>query len=403
MLVATVDRGRAASGPDSDDDATPDAAGKEADEQTLVPDGAEDIMQALHDGSCHRYEHWLAVAAGPRWTSQLLFASCNDGNGAAGVGEDRVAVADGGVEIEHSGGSNWRWDGTYDVSLDPPQVRSLKWSGNFCCGSQAEDGTWDWDRFGGQVKWTAPHCKANGDPPDDETEPRDDETYTFDLIPLLALDPAFTESGWRTTALGRCAAQVDSSGSNGFVTFGDLGAADDASLRVVASKGVLYLEIHDDQWVGPSNQWVADDHVELWISREEQTYMGRCLARSDAAAKQWAVRIADGQVFGGYGHPDPGEIQVARATAPGVTRLRITLPREIGGVTVVYSDGDDGKRQKRLIATSDVRFGAGETLGRFYPIRPDQAVCETRNGRLEPRLVTPRRPRDHAVVGEEGQ
>jgi hypothetical protein len=408
LLVATVDRGRRPLDGDESDNLAPDdeveAVKWEAESPTLVSSETEDNMPPAHGSFCHRYEHWLVVTAGQQWTSQLLFASCNDGNGAAGVGVDRVAVEDGGAEIEHSGGSTTQWGATYDVSLDPPRVRSLRWSELFTLSPQFENGTWDWERFAGQIDWTAPRCMSNGEPPDERSDDEEVETNKFDPIPDLPLDPAFTEGGWRTTGLGGCAASVDSAGKDGFVVFGDAGAADDASLRVVASKKVLYVEIHDDRWVGPSSNWVADDHLELWTSRaSDMTYTARCIAPPDTAAKQWGVRVVDGQVFAGYGHPDPGEIQVARAAAPGVVRLRIALPKEAESATVVYSDSDDGKHQKRLIATSGVRFGAGETLSGFYAIRPDQAVCETRNGRLEPRLVAPHRARDQAVVGDDGQ
>ena len=51
------------------------------------------------------------------------------------------------------------------------------------------------------------------------------------------------------------------------------------------------------------------------------------------------------------------------------------LPDEGSGLTVVYSDSDDGTRQKRLIATSNLEFGRTWTIGSVSPIGPRRAAC----------------------------
>jgi hypothetical protein len=416
MFVATVDLGRAPAEPDDGpgpadgaSDAAVDAGddGGDTDDLPLTSTENEDVTSgpASFGAPCHRYEHWLAVRAGAQWTAQLLVASCNDGYGASGVGEDRITVEDGGVTVGHSGGSNWRWAETSGVGLDPLRVRSEEWTGSFVFGDHVEHGTWSWELFRGRVEWSTPRCTASGDPPPDDPTADDASgaRYTYDSIPQVALDPAFAAGGWKTTALGGCAAYVDSSGDHGFVTFGPPGAADDASMRVVASAdGTLYVEVRDDRWVGPTGNWVADDHVEIWTSSEDESYMDPCLPHPDATPPvQWAVRIADGRVFAGSGHPDAAALHVERARGSAAARLHITLPDKAKAVTVVYSDGDDGAHQKRLIATSAVRFGVTETLGRLNAVKAGDATCAVRDGRLEPRLATPHRARDHAVVGAE--
>ena len=45
------------------------------------------------------------------------------------------------------------------------------------------------------------------------------------------------------------------------------------------------------------------------------------------------------------------------------------------GVTVVYSDSDDGKGQERLIGTSEVRLGKAETIGNTQSVDPENARC----------------------------
>jgi hypothetical protein len=44
-------------------------------------------------------------------------------------------------------------------------------------------------------------------------------------------------------------------------------------------------------------------------------------------------------------------------------------------VTVVYSDSDDGLRQKRLIATSQIERGQEVSLGHLRDIDPQETTC----------------------------
>ena len=67
-------------------------------------------------------------------------------------------------------------------------------------------------------------------------------------------------------------------------------------------------------------------------------------------------------MFPGFGSPEPlAGVEVVRAG--GTARARIPVgdwlkqEAELSSITVVYSDSDDGLRQKRLIATSRSRAG----------------------------------------------
>jgi hypothetical protein len=403
LYVATADRGLAPR--DDGTSAHPAAPGVQGDPPTLSVTDVADVAGPVSFGqSCHRYEFWLIAEGRAARTPQLLYESCNDGYGAAGVGEDRVEVGDREVTIQRSGGSNWRWTNTWRLSLDPLRVRDTEGLGTFTGGWHDEREEWSWDDFRGAVTWSAPTCDAQGSPPEGEFEDDADAApgpeHRFLSIPQVTVEPEFERGGWRTTRLGDCAAHVDSSGTRGFVTHGGVGVADDASLAVVASRdGVLFLELHDDQWTGPTDHWVADDHVELWLAAEPRTYMDACIPRSDdAPPKQWAVRASDGRVFAGFGQPAPADLAVERASVEGVVRMRIVLPRESQAISVVYSDGDDGVHQKRLIATSAVRFGDRASLGELHALSADDAVCTARGGVLRTRS-TRRFARDRAVVG----
>jgi hypothetical protein len=77
-----------------------------------------------------------------------------------------------------------------------------------------------------------------------------------------------------------------------------------------------------------------------------------------------------------------------------VARLKIKIPAGGGNVTLVYSASDDGKEQKRLIATSTVRLGWAATLGVFREVKPEEATCIMRDKRLETKLAPPVKNRD---------
>ena len=70
----------------------------------------------------------------------------------------------------------------------------------------------------------------------------------------------------------------------------------------------------------------------------------------------------------------------------GAARLKITLPKGMAAITLVYSDSDDGKKQERLFATSMLVPGKVETLGALLEINPTIAVCRAEGGKLEPVL-----------------
>ena len=67
-------------------------------------------------------------------------------------------------------------------------------------------------------------------------------------------------------------------------------------------------------------------------------------------------------------------------------RMRIDLPDGFKAITVAYSDSDDGRAQKSLLATSRLVFDVGSSLGQARAIDPARATCSVIAGRLEPVL-----------------
>jgi hypothetical protein len=353
-------------------------------------DREDTISPVMVPSACQRFEYWLVVREnGAIAAARPLVGVCNEGHGAAGVGEDVVKIDEGSLDYTTSGGSSWRWSERTVLALAPLRVVRTESSGGWSLGANEEQIAWSFDDFEGSVRWYSPPCKPDGSPPDgDPVEARSDEAFAYASIPAVDTGDDYASSGWKTAALGRCSLLVDSGGSRGFVVHGKPGAEGDASMRVVASRQrELFVEVRDDRKVGPGARWIHDDHLELWLGKSLPGYMDHCLQRR-AEPSQWGVRIADGKVFAGRGKPDPKAIGVDRFEAPdGAVRLKLTLPPGLDAITLVYSDSDDGRTQERLIATSRLVTGKIETLGALRPIDPKQATCRVDGGRLEPVLA----------------
>jgi len=214
------------------------------------------------------------------------------------------------------------------------------------------------------------------------------------IIPKLDLPAAFVKDGWSTTALAGCAARVDGR-EHGFTIHGEKSAADDdAEMRVVMSSGgVLFVEVADDRIVPSARSWVKADHLELWrVVGQANRSSGFCFQPDpNETALQWGVGLG-GEVHQGHGAPGTSpSVRVAR-TERGA-RFRIVLPHQGQGLTVVYSDSDDGAHQKRLIATSELEFGRPFTVGDVTSIARKRARCVVEGGELRPQIAPLRRAR----------
>lgn len=277
------------------------------------------------------------------------------------------------------------WVGSFDadLGLDPPALLREShhyWNRIRMCPLEEE--TWSWEAFAGGTVWQGEAC---GD-----AEACDRHEYA--LVPAVAADAAFAESGWKDTALGACALDVDGSKGHGFGTFGKTRGRADSFFRAVFVGDVLFVEIHDDVFTGPNANWVNEDHLEVWTAAESASFMDGCPFGDEQASRprQWGIGVVDGRVSSGSGKPTD-TLQVERVTVDAHTaRMRVALPAS-GAVTVVYSDSDDGKKQKSLLATSKLSFGDASTLGAVKKVDAARARCVVTGGKLEPRM-TPAEP-----------
>lgn len=343
--------------------------------------------------NCQQIQNWLAVHTGPKLNArQLLTEECNDGYGASGMGEDRADTSRNLFSAGRSGGSGYYWSSSVDIVLDPLHVdaisRSALWRSD---PDSSWEEHWSNDALSGQGALSLNTC--TDDSAQGALDAGADAAHVpsgqYVLIPEVTLPPEFLAGGWKSTALGRCSVSVDG-GPGGYSVYGAGQGDADASMRVLASADdegqVLFVEISDDHWVGPGlpvagRKWLFDDHLEIWAS-DGPSFSSGCTKHDQGAPRQWAIRISDGQVFAAAGAS--GELPQAETVLPkkGPARLRIRLPA-VGReprITVVYSDSDDGKRQKRLIATSTVVRGWAVTLGE---VKPGAGTCKVLKGKLE--------------------
>lgn len=379
-------RGEASGGDEGDTATAPVAAPRDtgisftADGETFSADGY---------GSCFAYEYWRVVRDGGHLVeSDRIAAICNDGNGAAGVGEDSVKVAPNSVEIASSGGSAWRWSESATYSLSP-FVRTAQSSGeHWSVAFHRQESQVDWKAFSGGTEWTGQACGPGGEPSDEE-DSRVLE-YAYDWIPSVPLDPAFLASGWKTTELGACAASLETSGHKGHVVSGrPRNGGKDARVRVLAARsGELFVEIRDPEIHGPSARPATDDHVEVWSAPALPAWDSRCIdPKSSAGVVSWDVRIADGKVTPGFGKPTVASLVVERAAdATGAVRLRLVVPQGQHALTIAYADSEVAGKIARRVATSRLVDGQLATLGHVSNV-DDHARCIVQNGALVPELL----------------
>jgi hypothetical protein len=373
---------------------TPDEGDGEAGSRDGDEGGGDEGVSEMDD--CRPYEYHLIVhTRGKIREWQLLSEACNNGYGAAGVGEDAISVDAKEKTFTHSrsGGSAWRWGNDITVGLDPLRVVS---AGTSSFWTLDEDGTsesadWNYDTLQGHESWSIPDCE--GRRKEEEARNRDggagsdnfpsSKSYEAAIIPRVQLPAAFVQEGWRTIGLGDCGALVDGD-EHGYAIYGGKGKAADAAMRVVASKdgGVLFVEVSDDHWTTTGKSWVKEDHIELWLAPPgpsgTQSMCGG--PPTPDPSRQWGIRISDGQVFPAFGAPAPlAGVEVVRSGR--TARARIPAGDWLKGdgasntVTLVYSDSDDGLRQKRLIATSQIERGQEMSLGHLRDIDPQETTC----------------------------
>lgn len=344
-----------------------------------------DINSEKKDGGT---EYWMLGAKPLK-----LLALCNDGYGAAGMGEDTVTFGNNRMEAQQSGGSAWRWSNTTVYSLSP--FRVLSTDGCSYNDTGPETGT---ETVTDEVKFRAVIIAKNpsaqwGD---------NDSMACLDTKPAMfaapnpypvpkgvmafpavtpaegALDFANVADG---TALGTCATTLSTDGKSGFLTFGQSASANAAYVRILAPTGSsLLLQVYDPVAAkAPAGKsWIAGSHVEVWASTSFDA--PGPLKRSDLS--QVAIDL-DGtmHVVGKAEAPKVRHWQAKNENGKPVTVLMLNWADGSAfavGTAISYSQAEGGK-QARLVANTPMVHGVPVYIPGIVGL---QERCSVKSGRL---------------------
>ncbi len=351
------------------------------------------VEAALHDlpGEDWKYPNLKQCAPWEVWVlkhdalavveARRILELCNDGHGAAGLGEDTLIVEPNTLMHSQYGGSNWRWIEDTFFQLDPFMITTTRSSSFWVFGASEETHTWDWRTRQGLVEWYQPECPELGEPGEWE----DDDLFAYQPIPLVQVDPSYVDSGWKDTAIGTCGLHVDATDASmsGFLVTGKPSVHADGSMSALfVSETVLVVEVRDDSRVLGKKGWQQGDHLQIWVGADPAG-TGKCIPETEPPV-MWGVGLSSGSVFPASGKPPKSALAVERVeAADGAVRLEITFDTRPGRITVAFSDSDDGTKRERLIATSDLESDQSMTLGKVTTLPPGQGTCAVVDGKLD--------------------
>ena len=367
-------------------------------------DAPDDGCRTADDQRDGGLEYWLLDASA---SPQLLLKLCNDGYGAAGIGEDKVTVGSNRLVHWRAGGSAWRWESTVTYTLAPWRaVGERDCSFNDLSAdngtatdidyltmrsrSIAKDASYPWGKSVGCPQWP-PGALQRFTP---QPGPGLLGAYGI-LVPVLdgADQPANIPTG---TTIGDCGAPMSTAGANGFVVFGTPAPPEKgADVRVLAlSLSSLLIQVFDplaESGGGAApRSWIDLPHVEIWIGHDTDQRHTR-LPLSNVS--QTAVDLS-GNVYAGAGRKDmpSGPGAGGRATAAIDRSVWMLLKwaddtQLLGGAAIVYSQARAGPSRHGLVANTSIINNRPLYLPDIVSlpngsIEPSPGRCRIDNGRL---------------------
>ncbi len=355
--------------------------------------GADNQPADAEGRQCRPYpeDYWLRqVGRDGKTAYRRLFSFCNDGYGASGVGEDAVTVGPNRITLDRVGGSAWRWEigASYQLVPEQPLLRreaSYHTLGGGCLETETD--------------FQAPRQRGWLNPPLAEESPDEDAIVGCDRESAAGRFVAIPQLGrggelvtmleQQLAGLGSCALALKATdtGESGFVVHGgpDPQARTEVKLLLLTATTLLAQVRDPGRTPAISSSWINDDRLELWLG--PTLYEGWPSADRKKQLYQFGIRLADGAVFAGYGKP--ARLPAVRRWQRGDARLLLVDWSDAGlesnSVTVVYGQGD-GRRQGRMLATSNLKYGNPDTLSQFWEF---PATCELRDGLLQTGTVRP--------------
>lgn len=356
------------------------------------PDNApDDGCRTADGGDPHNggTEYWLLDDGEPA----NILSLCNDGYGAADMGEDTVTFSNNRMVHVEAGGSSWRWDNTDTISLAPFQLLT-----QLSCSFHNIEPATGTVMLVDTVRFRAADIRKNpaanwGDSDDigcpevkpsafTKLKPIPGDKLVGDypvMSPGNGNDPALGTIPNGTT-LGGCALVLSTDGTNGFLTFGKpADSARAASMKVLAVDSKrLFLQIYDPIAApAPAGKsWISGAHAEVWHSNNYDDSQ----APDRSELRQVAVDLNGSVHLTG----EATAPQVKRWTAKDekgrpVTVLLLTWADDLGKTAVSYSQAENGK-QARLVTTVAMARGVPMVMPSVVGM-PNR--CAIRGGRIE--------------------
>jgi hypothetical protein len=322
-------------------------------------------------------EYWLLEDTEP---PRLLLRLCNDGYGAAGVGEDEVTVAENRFTHRQNGGSASRWEETTTESLSPLRLVNVR-SCSFHSLIPGSGMLADIDpiaRIARSV--TVPTDPAKAEDESDENGadvgcPDWPDKAAFTPTPAEGLIAGYDlpehnlagdatdlpDDGW---TVGNCGFTMTTAGRNGFIVFGQpAAAADAAEITVLAiADNELVLQVYDPTAAAAAvaaagKSWIHGPHIELWLAPDWDRETN---PPADENLRQIGIDLA-GRVYAAKGGkdalPEVTRWQAKDAAGRSVVVLRVTWAQNsypfLAGLGLVYSQASGGK-QVRLVANTGI-------------------------------------------------
>ena len=328
-----------------------------------------------------RQEIWLSTFGGLLSEHKKLFDLCNDGYGSSNVGEDSVSIDKQTITYRQSGGSNdrWVWSRSYALPNLNHAVTTL-------CDYRA-------NTSGGHIHLLDYETGAftSGYTP----QGVDDTQSSFidcDKHDLNAAKPKYKAINTKQISsflgikvsdiksLGSCATTLTSQAGphQGYVIYGQ----DDGKnievkfLRINDDK--LLVDIRDEgRTFNATGDWANDDRIEIWwLDQKQMPKTSTDIEDAPRKAlRQFAVRLSDLKVFGGYGYgPNQKLPQVERRLSDLPIAFQITWPADQfpspAGLTLSYAHAD-GNATKVMWSSSTFKYADPQSLAPIYNLQGD--------------------------------
>lgn len=356
-----------------------------------------------------RQEIWLSSKGGILPEHNKIMDFCNDGYGAADIGDNVFTIHDGLLTHRAFGGSAQRWMNGRTLRLPSLEVASVMGCSFHSLYGGDDFKMFDYDTGAFRMGWNE-QVRGEGQ------VPAKDDFIDCDATNLekanaryeaLMIKQVHSFLGLRLNEvkeLGSCATTLSTKegAHEGYVVYGQDDGSADAEVKLLRiNDDTLWVSLSDKgRTFKSSKNWEHDDRIEIWwLEQKAKTpYDG-----SRGTLRQFIIRLADLSIFAGYGYNDGKKKLpfVERRDGQGLS-FSIRWPPDqfpsSRGLTLAYARGD-GAATSVMWATSTLKYGDADTLSPVIELQrqgddPMQSCRINKDGVLELLRPTFERPKN---------